>query len=67
MQHMAENSRQKLPLPHPIEYLVCAQMVPTHYEKIGQFKYRSHALAFQKGITCFHTMIVEPAVGGIVR
>ena len=67
MQHMRPNSKQKFPLPHPIEWIVALQMQPTHYEKVAQFKYKVHAEAFAESITCFYHVIVEPAVGGIVR
>jgi hypothetical protein len=67
MQHMKPNSRQKFPLPHPIEYIVAAHMQPEFYEKIAQFHYRSHAIAFAASIKCFHTMIVEPAMSGVAR
>ena len=53
-------------VPHPTEYLV---MVGDHvtpitkrisYTRVAQFVHKSHAQAFAKSITSFHTAVIEP-------
>ena len=67
MQHMVPNKFPKFPLPHPIEWIVALRLQPTHYEKVAQFRYKHHAVAFAESVGCFHYMIIEPAIGGVVR
>lgn len=62
-----DGTKNLYPLPHPIEWIVGAMMMPTHYEKVAQFKYANHALEFVKTMKCFKTIIVPPAVHGVAR
>jgi hypothetical protein len=60
-------------VPHPIEWIAVAatQVTPLTgklaYEKFAQFRYKQHAYEFAKSITCYHTMIVPPAMHGVTR
>jgi hypothetical protein len=53
-------------VPHPTEYLVMVgnEITPITkriaYNRVASFVHKSHALAFAKSITSFHTAVIDP-------
>ena len=53
-------------VPHPTEYIVMVGDEVTlitkriAYNRVASFVHKSHALAFAKSITSFHTAVIDP-------
>src|ERR1700677_320745 len=53
-------------VPHPTEYIVMVgdEVTPITkriaYNRVASFVHKSHALAFAKSITSFHTAVIDP-------